>query len=73
MYLIPVDQWYIIPYEAIGKKLTVHFTPGEKRQKYAKYLEAWDLLRGRRRETIEIQACVDTRFRGSGIDEMSVV
>ena len=44
VYLIPEDQWYIIPYEALGKKLTVHFTPGGKRQKYARYLEAWELL-----------------------------
>lgn len=46
VYLIPVDQWYIIPYEALGKKCTMHFTPGGKRQKYARYLEAWELLRG---------------------------
>lgn len=44
VYLIPVNQWYIIPYGAMGKKLTVHFTPGGKRQKYARYLEAWELL-----------------------------
>jgi hypothetical protein len=46
VYLIPVNQWYIIPYEALGKKCTLHFTPGGKRQKYARYLEAWELLRG---------------------------
>ncbi|HEV2470062.1 MAG TPA: group I intron-associated PD-(D/E)XK endonuclease [Candidatus Sulfotelmatobacter sp.] len=46
VYLIPVNQWYIIPYEAMGKKLTLHFTPGGRRQKYAAYLEAWELLRG---------------------------
>jgi hypothetical protein len=45
VYLIPVNQWYIIPYEALGKKCTLHFTPGAKRQKYARYLEAWELLR----------------------------
>src|SRR5947209_5104499 len=28
VYLIPEDQWYIIPFEALGKKMTVHFTPG---------------------------------------------
>ena len=47
VYLIPVNQWYIIPYGAMGKKLTVHFTPGGKRQKYARYLEAWELLQGK--------------------------
>lgn len=45
VFLIPVNQWYIIPYEALGKKLTVHFTPGGKRQRYARYLEAWELLK----------------------------
>lgn len=44
VYLIPENQWYIIPYEALGKKVTVHFTPGGKRQKYGEYLEAWGLL-----------------------------
>jgi hypothetical protein len=48
VYLIPVNQWYIIPYDALGKKLTVHFTPGGTRQKYAPYLEAWELLRDQR-------------------------
>jgi hypothetical protein len=46
VFLIPVNQWYIIPYAALGNKLTVHFTPGGKRQKYAQYLEGWELLRG---------------------------
>ena len=46
VYLIPLDQWYIIPYEAMREKLTVHFTPGGSRQKYARYLEAWELFRG---------------------------
>lgn len=45
VYLIPVNQWYIIPYDALGRRCTLHFTPGGKRQKYARYLEAWELLR----------------------------
>jgi hypothetical protein len=46
VYLIPVNQWYIIPYTVLGNKCTLHFTPGGKRQKYARYLEAWELLSG---------------------------
>ena len=46
VYLIPVDAWYIIPAAVLGKKLTLHFSPGGKRQKYGKYREAWELLRG---------------------------
>jgi hypothetical protein len=46
VYLIPVDEWYIMPYRALGKKLTLHFRPDGGRQKYRRYREAWDLLRG---------------------------
>ena len=45
--LIPIDDWYIIPFEAMGRKnSTIHFTPKSKRQKYGKFQEAWGLLRG---------------------------
>ena len=57
VWVIPIGEWYIIPYEAMGKRLTMHFTPGSKRSKWTKYREAWDLLR-----VIEIQACVDPLF-----------
>jgi hypothetical protein len=43
--LIPIDDWYIIPFEVIGRKNTsLHFTPASKRQKYGPYREAWHLL-----------------------------
>ena len=55
--LIPVDFWYIIPYEVIGgSNCSLHFTPGARRQKYGEYREAWDLLR---RTGLTIQACGD--------------
>ena len=57
VYLIPEDEWYIIPYAALGKKLTLHFAPGGGRQKYRRYREAWNLFWDRQRETVEIQAC----------------
>ncbi len=45
LYIIPTDDWYIIPYAVIGKRYaTLHFTPDGARQKYGKYLEAWRLL-----------------------------
>jgi hypothetical protein len=45
--LIPIDEWYIIPFAAMGKKnCSIHFTPKSKRQKYGRYREAWELLRG---------------------------
>ncbi|MGA7768216.1 MAG: group I intron-associated PD-(D/E)XK endonuclease [Candidatus Sulfotelmatobacter sp.] len=57
VWVIPVGEWYIIPYKAMGKKPTLHFTAGSKRAKWARYREAWDLLR-----VVEIQACVDPLF-----------
>ena len=56
VYLIPEDAWYIMPYEALGTKTTLHFAPGRGRQKYARYREAWHLLQG---ERIEIFACAE--------------
>jgi hypothetical protein len=47
VYLIPIDAWYIIPYEVMGRtNCTLHFTPNSLRHKYKKYREAWHLLRG---------------------------
>ncbi len=43
--LIPIDDWYIIPFDVIGRKnSSLHFTPASKRQKYGPYREAWHLL-----------------------------
>ncbi len=58
--LIPVDEWYIIPFEAMGRTNTsIHITPDGMRQKYGRYREAWHLLR----ETgLTIQACADPEW-----------
>lgn len=58
VYLIPEDAWYILPYAALGRKTTLHFVPGGRRQKYARYRDAWHLLQGKE-ERIEIFACVE--------------
>jgi len=54
--LIPIDEWYIIPFEVLGlTNFSIHFTPGSAREKYGQYREAWHLLK----ETgLTIQACV---------------
>jgi hypothetical protein len=54
--LIPIDDWYIIPFEVMGRtNSSIHFTPKGKRQKYGEYREAWQLLK----ETgLTIQACI---------------
>jgi hypothetical protein len=58
--LIPIDEWYIIPFAALGKtRYSLHFTSDKKRQKYGEYFEAWHLLR----ETgLTIHACVDPEW-----------
>jgi hypothetical protein len=57
--LIPIDEWYIIPFDVIGTKVnSIHFTPKSKRQKYGEYREAWHLLR---QSGLTIQACCDER------------
>jgi PD-(D/E)XK endonuclease len=54
--LIPIDDWYIIPFEVMGRKnSTLHFTPASKRQKYGPYREAWHLLQAN--PGLTIQAC----------------
>ncbi|HWY19685.1 MAG TPA: group I intron-associated PD-(D/E)XK endonuclease [Candidatus Acidoferrum sp.] len=58
--LIPVDEWYIIPFEAMGRTNTsIHITPDGMRQKYGRYREAWHLLR---ESGLTIQACVDPEW-----------
>jgi hypothetical protein len=58
--LIPIDAWYIIPYEVIGEKnCTLHLRPRGGRQLYREYCEAWHLLR---EPELTIQACVDEEW-----------
>lgn len=55
--LIPIDQWYIIPFEVIGQMhCSLHFSPRNMRQKYRNYREAWHLLK---EKGLTIQACCD--------------
>jgi PD-(D/E)XK endonuclease len=68
--LIPVDDWYIIPFEVMGRtNSSIHFTPKGKRQKYGEYREAWDLLR----ETgLTIQACGDEEEEATANSELEL-
>jgi hypothetical protein len=62
LYIIPTDDWYIIPYAVVGKRYaTLHFTPNGKREKHRKYREAWHLLlnAANGRGPLEIQACCE--------------
>ena len=58
--LIPIDDWYILPFEVMGRtNSSIHFTPKGERQKYGEYREAWHLLR---ESGLTIQACVDEEW-----------
>jgi hypothetical protein len=74
IYIIPIDDWYIIPYAVIGDRdANVFFKPGMKNQKYGEYREAWDLLieacRRKDERTIDIQACAEEESRESEAGE----
>jgi PD-(D/E)XK endonuclease len=67
--LIPIDEWYIFPFEVIGRtNCTLHFCPTGRRQKYRAYREAWELLQ---RTGLTIQACWDEGW-GEAVDEGDV-
>ena len=57
VYLIQDDEWYILPYEVVGNRCTLHFRPEGGRQVYRRYREAWHLLGAVR--GITIQACAE--------------
>ena len=45
MYVIPRDVWYIIPTAVAARRIAIHVCPGNKRNQYERYREAWHLLR----------------------------
>ena len=68
VWVVPLGEWYIIPYEAMGKRQTLHFTAGSKRAKWARYREAWDLLR-----VVGMQDGADPEYEGEDVLLMSPV
>ena len=52
IYVLAKKTWFILPSRVVLRlKSNIRVAPGMKRQKYARYEEAWDLLRrtGRRK------------------------
>jgi hypothetical protein len=45
VYLVPIDLWYIIPFEVMEKNSSLNLTP-RKGHKFCQYMEAWELMRG---------------------------
>ncbi len=50
-YVIPEDIWYIIPAAKVvnGKMGLISLSPSIPGHEYERYMEAWDLLRAKRR------------------------
>jgi hypothetical protein len=46
VYVIPKDAWYIIPFAFITARSAIAMRPGDRKNKYERYREAWHLLRG---------------------------
>jgi len=44
-YVIPTDTWYILPIKATHGQPDILLTPRSNHAKYAKYKEAWHLLK----------------------------
>ncbi|MFZ0817625.1 MAG: group I intron-associated PD-(D/E)XK endonuclease [Candidatus Sulfotelmatobacter sp.] len=72
IYIIPTDDWYILPYEVVGDRdANLFFRPGVKGQKYGEYREAWNLLLKAAEgpgAPVEIQACCDEAIEGTRMD-----
>ena len=43
VYLVPVDVWYIIPFDVVEGNLSLNLTP-RKGHKFAQYMEGWNLV-----------------------------
>lgn len=48
VYLAPIDLWYIIPFDVAKEIKTLTLIP-RSGYKFAQYMEAWNLLRGRQK------------------------
>jgi hypothetical protein len=71
IYIIPTDDWYIIPYAVVGNRdANLYFRPSMKGQKYGEYREAWHLLvnasKARVEGPIDIRACCDADDAAAG-------
>ncbi len=45
VYVIPKDTWYIIPSDVATKRIAIRVCPGNPKNQYEGYREAWHLLR----------------------------
>jgi len=45
IYLVPMNVWYILPFETLAGTVSLQFAPGRVGNKYQVYMEAWHLLK----------------------------
>jgi len=45
LYVIPLDVWYILPSTITAQRSALRVVPGDDRNRYERYREAWQLLR----------------------------
>lgn len=45
VYVIPLDVWYILPSTITAHRSAIRVVPGDARNRYERYREAWHLLR----------------------------
>jgi hypothetical protein len=45
VYIVPIDLWYILPFEVVKENLSLNLTPSAG-HKFAQYREAWGLMTG---------------------------
>jgi len=71
VYLVPIDVWYIIPYEVAEGNLSLNLTP-RKGHKFSQYMEAWKLLLGTERRAVEAGGVArDEGNEGSGTQSLA--
>ncbi|HZQ96554.1 MAG TPA: group I intron-associated PD-(D/E)XK endonuclease [Candidatus Sulfotelmatobacter sp.] len=46
IYLVPIDLWYLIPFEVAQHSLSLRLAPNNFHHRFSQYIEAWHLLRG---------------------------
>jgi hypothetical protein len=64
--VIPEDVWYILPIAVILRlKVNILLAPRRKGQKYERYMEAWELLRGEEVRGGRVEVKIPTALAGS--------
>ena len=59
VYCIPKDVWYIIPSEVALRKQSICVCPGDKKNQWEHYREAWYLLHDRAPAPLLKRGCVE--------------